>query len=136
MRLGALSWWLYSQSIDHFINIMIIMYPNRLQVNINYGMNSKKKSIALPNCIVLAPRNNVPHIIWITPNITLIFILNELKKSRLYSERYHSGSIPKGYTVSDRSSYHRESNKFKGVLSMSLYINPLYMLQIPINSNR
>lgn len=30
--------------------------------------------------------------------MTLIFILKELKNNRLYSDKYHSGSIPNGYT--------------------------------------
>jgi hypothetical protein len=84
------------QSVSHFMMIMKSMNPNRHSKNTNYGINSKKKSIADPLCILLAPFIRTPNVIYITPYNTDNFILNEFKKFNSLELKYHLGSIPKG----------------------------------------
>jgi len=105
-------------------------------------MNSKKKSTGLLKCIALLPLNRSPTVIWITPNTTAIFILKELRNTKLFDAWYHFGSIPKIYRCSWVSwsfpvscSQPLLPNKLSGTLIKSLYINPLYVLHSPISSS-
>lgn len=69
---------LSSYAVSHFAIINRTKYPNVDNKNAIYGINSKKKSTGLTYSIALSPLSNTPKVIYATPNIIAVFILNEL----------------------------------------------------------
>lgn len=64
-------------------------------MNTIYGINSKKKSNLFPAKNAFKPFKIIPNIIYRTPNITDIFIFNELLIPKLLGAIPQTGSLYK-----------------------------------------
>ena len=64
--------------------------------NVIWGMNSIVTLIALPKNLLFQNETKRPNIMWMTPIMIEIFILNELRNTILLVEICQTGSTPKG----------------------------------------